>query len=157
MRENLARIDQEIAAAATRRAPAPDGGEREPVEVLAATKYVPLADMPRLAEGGVRLVGENRAQDLRAKFEAHGELFEWDFIGQLQSRRVRMIVPLVRMIHSVASESAMQELDRHRDLARPGLKVMIEVDLAGESTKAGVSPERARRPDRPLLPSRSWG
>ena len=84
------------------------------------------------------LVGENRAQDLQAKVEAHGGLFEWDFIGQLQSRRVRHIVPLVRMIHSVASESAMRELERHRDLARPGLKLMIEVDLAGESTKAGV-------------------
>jgi PLP dependent protein len=142
VRENLARIEQEIAAAAARRPPAPDGGEREPVEVLAATKYVPAADMPRLAEGGVRLVGENRAQDLRAKFEAHGDLFEWDFIGQLQSRRVRMIVPLVRIIHSVASESAMRELDRHRELARPGLRVMIEVDLTGESTKAGVSPDQ---------------
>ncbi len=142
VRENLARIEQEIAAAAARRPSAPDGGERGPVEVLAATKYVPPADLPRLAEGGVRLVGENRAQDLRAKFEAHGDLFEWDFIGQLQSRRVRVIVPLVRMIHSVASESAMRELERHRDLARPGLRIMIEVDLAGESTKAGVPPEQ---------------
>ncbi len=78
------------------------------MEVLAATKYVALEDMPLLAEGGVRLVGENRAQDLRAKVEAHGDLFEWDFIGQLQSRRVRQIAPLVRTIHSVASESAMQ-------------------------------------------------
>ncbi|HTY96339.1 MAG TPA: alanine racemase, partial [Solirubrobacteraceae bacterium] len=71
---------------------------------------------------------------------AHGELFRWDFIGQLQSRRVRLIVPLVRMIHSVASESAMRELERHREQAHPGLQIMIEVDLAGESTKAGVPP-----------------
>jgi PLP dependent protein len=138
VRDNLARIGEEIAAAATRRPPAPGGGERRSVEVLAATKYVALEDMPLLAQGGVTLVGENRAQDLQAKVEAHGGLFEWDFIGQLQSRRVRHIVPLVRMIHSVASESAMRELERHRDLARPGLKVMVEVDLAGESTKAGV-------------------
>ena len=127
-------------AAVPRRPPAPGGGERRPVEVLAATKYVALQDMPLLAQGGVTLVGENRAQDLQAKVEAHGGLFEWDFIGQLQSRRVRQIVPLVRMIHSVASESAMRELERHRDLARPGLRLMIEVDLAGESTKAGVPP-----------------
>ena len=97
------------------------------MEVLAATKYVALQDMPLLAQGGVTLVGENRAQDLQAKVEAHGGLFEWDFIGQLQSRRVRQIVPLVRMIHSVASDSAMRELERHRDLARPGLKLMVEV------------------------------
>ena len=140
VRDNLTRIGEELASASARRPPAPGGGERRPVEVLAATKYVALQDMPLLAQGGVTLVGENRAQDLQAKVEAHGGLFEWDFIGQLQSRRVRQIVPLVRMIHSVASESAMRELERHRDLARPGLKLMVEVDLAGESTKAGVSP-----------------
>jgi len=140
VRDNLARITEQIAGAAARRPPAPGGGERRPVEVLAATKYVALGDLPLLAQGGVRLVGENRAQDLEAKFAAHGELFEWDFIGQLQSRRVRQIVPLVRMIHSVASQSAMRELERHRDRARPGLRVMIEVDLAGEATKAGIPP-----------------
>ena len=87
-------------------------------------------------------MGENRAQDLQAKVQAHGELFRWDFIGQLQSRRVRLIVPLVRVIHSVASESAIRELERHRDQARPDLEIMIEVDLAGESTKAGVPPDQ---------------
>ncbi|HUH80452.1 MAG TPA: YggS family pyridoxal phosphate enzyme [Solirubrobacteraceae bacterium] len=141
VRENLTRIEEEIAVAATRRPPAPGGVERRPVEVLAATKYVSLEDLPLLAQGGVRLVGENRAQDLEAKVRAHGGLFEWDFIGQLQSRRVRQVVPLVRMIHSVASESAMRELGRHRERARPGLRIMIEVDLAGEATKAGVEPE----------------
>ena len=142
VRENLARIEEQIAAAASRRPPTPGGGSRRPVEVLAATKYVSAEDLPLLAQGGVRLVGENRAQDLQAKVQAHGELFEWDFIGQLQSRRVRLIVPLVRMIHSVASESAMRELERHRELARPGLRIMVEVDLAGESTKAGVPVEQ---------------
>ena len=73
---------------------------------------------------------------------AHGELFEWDFIGQLQSRRIRMIVPHVRLIHSVASESALRELARHRDLARPGLRILIEVNVAGEVGKAGVAPQQ---------------
>ncbi len=89
-------------------------GERSDVEILAATKYVASEDLPVLAEAGVRLVGENRAQDLQEKVAAHGELFEWDFIGQLQSRRVRAIVPHVRLIHSLASESALRELERHR-------------------------------------------
>jgi PLP dependent protein len=88
-----------------------------------------------------RLVGENRAQDLQEKVAAHGELFEWDFIGQLQSRRVRMIVPLVRMIHSVASESALRELERHLELARPGLCILLEVNIAREPGKAGIAPE----------------
>jgi PLP dependent protein len=73
--------------------------------------------------------------------DAHGELFEWDFIGALQSRRVRLIVPHVRLIHSVASDSALSELARHRDSARPGLRILVEVNVAGEPGKAGVAPE----------------
>jgi len=109
--------------------------------VLAAIKYVSVEELPVLAEAGVRLVGENRAQDLQAKVAAHGDLFVWDFIGQLQSRRVRVIVPHVRLIHSVASRSALDELERHRDLARPGLRILIEVNVAGEAGKAGIAPE----------------
>src|SRR6476469_11275511 len=74
------------------------------VELLVATKYVPLEEMGRLAEAGVRLVGENRQQDLAAKRERWGDAFEWDFIGNLQSRKVRQLLPLCRLIHSVDSE-----------------------------------------------------
>jgi PLP dependent protein len=136
VRENLARIRAELDEACAR-----SGRDAGSVEVLAATKYVALEDMPRLAEGGVRVVGENRAQELQAKHEACGELFEWDFIGQLQSRRVRTIVPRARLIHSVASESALAELERHSALARPGLRILIEVNVAGEAGKAGIAPE----------------
>jgi PLP dependent protein len=135
IRANLNRVHDEIAQAATR--VGRDPGE---VEVLAATKYVSAEDLPTLAEAGIRLVGENRAQDLQAKVAAHGELFEWDFIGQLQSRRVRLIVPIVRLIHSVASESALRELERYREQARPGLRILIEVNVAREEGKAGVEP-----------------
>ena len=130
VRANLLRIEKELAEASTGRK----------VEILAATKYVSCSDMPILAEAGVRLVGENRAQDLQEKVVAHGELFQWDFIGQLQSRRVRLIVPHVRLIHSVASESALRELERHRELARPGLSILIEVNISGEPGKAGILP-----------------
>src|SRR5262249_27366683 len=99
IRGNLERIREEIAAASGRAT-----GRSRGVEVLAATKYVSAQDLPLLAEAGVRVVGENRAQDLQAKVASHGRLFEWDFIGQLQSRRVRLIVPHVRLIHSVASD-----------------------------------------------------
>jgi pyridoxal phosphate enzyme (YggS family) len=131
---NLKRIREEIAA--RERSTRAHAG----VEVLAATKYVAAEDLPVLASAGVQLVGENRAQDLGAKVAAHGELFEWDFIGQLQSRRVRLIVPHVRLIHSVASDSALRELGRHREIARPGLRILIEVNVAGEQGKAGVAP-----------------
>ena len=83
------------------------------VRVLAATKYVPDEELPALAAAGVELVGENRAQDLERKVAAHGDLFEWHFIGQLQSRRVKSIVPHVTLIHSLASESALAQLRAH--------------------------------------------
>jgi pyridoxal phosphate enzyme (YggS family) len=135
VRESLQRIRGELDAACDRA-----GRPRDAVEILAATKYVAAEDMPVLAEAGIRLVGENRAQDLQEKVALCGSLFEWDFIGQLQSRRVRLIVPHVRLIHSVASESALRELERHRERARPGLRILIEVNVAGEAGKAGIAP-----------------
>jgi pyridoxal phosphate enzyme (YggS family) len=135
VRANLAEVREEIATAAT--SAGRDPGE---VEVLAATKYVAVDDLPVLAEAGVGLVGENRAQDLAAKVAAHGELFTWDFIGRLQSRKVKTIVPHVRLIHSVASESVLRELARHRAEARPGLEILVEVNVSGEPGKDGVAP-----------------
>jgi pyridoxal phosphate enzyme (YggS family) len=136
VRANLERIRGELQQlAATNRRARPD------VEILAATKYVPAAGLPALAAGGVELVGENRAQDMAAKVAAHGDLFAWDFIGRLQSRRLRAILPHARIIHSLASESALHELERHSALARPGLRVLLQVDLAGEEGKAGIGPE----------------
>jgi len=137
IRANLERVRAEIAVARER---SPNAADQ--VEILAATKYVASADLPLLADAGVRLVGENRAQDLQQKVAEHGELFEWDFIGQLQSRRVRLIVPHVRLIHSLASESALRELERHVALARPGLRVLLEVNIAREPGKAGIAPEQ---------------
>jgi PLP dependent protein len=106
------------------------------IEVLAAVKYVPEPDLPALAEAGIELVGENRAQDLLAKQEAHGDLFTWDFIGQLQSRKVKDVAPNVRLIHSVASDSALRKLEEH-----PATDVLIQVNVAGEEGKAGIAPE----------------
>jgi PLP dependent protein len=142
IRANLAHVREEIAGAVHRSPVTRPGRERGEVELLAAVKYVATDDLPLLAEAGIRLVGENRAQDLEAKHAAHGELFEWDFIGQLQSRRVKLIVPHVRLIHSVASESALRELERHRALARDDLQILIEVNIADEDGKAGVAPEQ---------------
>jgi PLP dependent protein len=106
------------------------------VEVLAATKYVEADDLPALAEGGIELVGENRAQDLLAKQERHGDLFTWDFIGAIQSRKLKDISPNVRLIHSVATESALRRLERD-----PAREVLIQVNLAGEESKEGIPEE----------------
>jgi uncharacterized pyridoxal phosphate-containing UPF0001 family protein len=106
------------------------------VEILAATKYVEESEMAALAEAGVELVGENRLQDLERKHARHGDSFIWDFIGNLQSRKVRRILPLVRLIHSVATDSALEQLARH---GHPDTEVLVEVNL-GEQSKGGVEP-----------------
>ena len=111
----------------------------EQVEILAATKYVPAEEMGALAEAGVTLVGENRLQDLEAKRERWGDDFTWDFIGNLQSRKVRRIVPLVRLIHSVATDSVLEQLGKHGE---SDAAVLVEVNLSGEESKGGVPPDR---------------
>lgn len=107
------------------------------VELLAATKYVPLEEMGALAEAGVELVGENRQQDLEAKHERWGDAFAWDFIGNLQSRKVKRLLPICRLIHSVASDSALDQLDRYGD---PDTEILVEVNVAGEEGKSGIAP-----------------
>src|SRR3954466_5605365 len=107
------------------------------VEILAATKYIRTEDMGVLAEAGVELVGENRQQDLEEKRERWGDAFTWDFIGNLQSRKIKRILPLVRLIHSVASDSALDQLGRH---GTPATEVLVEVNVAGDESKGGVSP-----------------
>jgi uncharacterized pyridoxal phosphate-containing UPF0001 family protein len=108
------------------------------VEILAATKYVPLEEMGVLAEAGVHLVGENRQQDLAAKHERWGDAFTWDFIGNLQSRTVKLLLPVCRLIHSVATDSALEQLGRH---GGPDTEVLVEVNVAEEEGKGGVGPE----------------
>ncbi len=137
VRANLAAVRAEVAAAAERAGR--DPGE---IEILAAGKYVAAEELPVLAEAGIALVGENRAQDLQAKVAAHGDLFRWDFIGALQSKHVRAIVAHVRLIHSLASDSALGELERHIDRVHPGLRVLVEVNLAGDPAKSGIAPQR---------------
>jgi PLP dependent protein len=107
------------------------------VEILAATKYVSADELGALAEAGVTLVGENRLQDLQAKRARWADAFTWDFIGNLQSRKVKGVLPLVRLIHSVASDSVLAQLERH---ASPETEVLVEVNVAGEPGKAGVAP-----------------
>jgi PLP dependent protein len=140
VRANLEAVRAEIAAAADRAGRDPAG-----IDVCAATKYLPVDELGALAEAGIALVGENRAQDLEAKVAAHGDRFDWDFIGQLQSRKVKQIVPHVRVIHSLASESALDQLERHAGAARPGLEALVEVNVSDEEGKAGVAPDALER------------
>jgi pyridoxal phosphate enzyme (YggS family) len=107
-----------------------DVGER--VTIVAATKYVPLADMAVLVEAGVDFVGENRAQDLERKHAEYGEAFRWHFIGHLQSNKAKVVNRTCELVHSLDSESAARKLS---------IPALVEVNLSGEESKSGVAPE----------------
>lgn len=106
------------------------------VQILAAVKYLEADDLGALYEGGVTLAGENRAQQLEIKAAEHPE-FTWDFIGHLQSRKVKTVLPLVRWIHSVGSDSAVRELNKH---ASPDTEVLLEINIADDEGKSGFAP-----------------
>jgi pyridoxal phosphate enzyme (YggS family) len=130
----LAEVRDEVAEAARRA-----GRRPEAVELLAATKYVDAGDLPALHAAGIRLVGENRSDALQAKQAAHLDLFTWDFIGHLQSRKVRDVVGRVRLIHAIDSESACEQLHRRSEAS---VACLLEVNVAGEASKAGVPRDR---------------
>ena len=102
------------------------------VTIVAATKYVSVEDMATLAEAGIEIVGENRAQDLEAKHAAHGDAFRWHFIGHLQSRKAKVVNHICELVHSLDSESAARRLE---------IPALVQVNLAGEASKSGVDPE----------------
>jgi pyridoxal phosphate enzyme (YggS family) len=132
--ENADRVREEMAAAARRA-----GRDPGDVELLVAVKYVATGDIGVLADAGLTLLGENRAQQLEAKVAAWPDRgLRWHFIGQLQSRKVKAILPLVELIHSVATESALAQLGKH---ATPETEILVEVNVAGEGGKAGIAPE----------------
>lgn len=102
------------------------------VTVVAATKYVALEDMHMLADAGVQVVGENRAQDLERKHAEYGDAFRWHFIGHLQSNKVKVVNRICELVHSLDSDSA---------AGRLAVPALVEVNLAGESSKSGIVPE----------------
>jgi pyridoxal phosphate enzyme (YggS family) len=132
VRDNLAEVRERIGAACSRA-----GRDAEGIELLAATKYVAAEQLGALAEAGIDLIGENIAGDLEAKHSRWGDRFTFDFIGHLQSRKTKQVLPLVRLIHSVESESVLRQLERN---ASAEVRVLLEVNLAKEPSKYGVDP-----------------
>jgi PLP dependent protein len=131
VRAGRERVEAEIADAARRA-----GRDPSEIELLAAVKYVALEELHVLQEAGLTLLGENRAQELEAKATRYPG-FRWHFIGQLQSRKVKQILPFVELIHSVASDSALKQLEKH---GTPDTEILVEVNVAGEEGKAGIAP-----------------
>ena len=117
IRERLARVQAEVGAGVT---------------IVAATKYVALRDMAALVEAGVKVVGENRAQDLEAKHAELGDAFRWHFIGHLQSNKVKVVNRICELVHSLDSDSAARRLE---------IPALVQVNLSGEPSKSGVEPD----------------
>jgi len=121
VRENYARIKDEVGADVT---------------VVAATKYVSVDELQALADAGIEVVGENRAQDLESKHARYGDTFRWHFIGHLQSRKAKTVSDLCELCHSLSSESAAHKLT---------IPALVEVNLSGEPTKSGIQPDELER------------
>jgi pyridoxal phosphate enzyme (YggS family) len=100
------------------------------VTVVAATKYVSIEELAVLAEAGIEVVGENRAQDLEAKHAVYRDAFRWHFIGHLQSRKAKAVNGICELVHSLSSESAAKRLE---------VPALVEVNLSAEETKSGVA------------------
>lgn len=131
VRERFAEVQGRVAAAA-----ASAGRDPAAVRILVATKYVAAEHLVALHEAGIRLIGENRAQDLVVKHERYGDAFEYHFIGHLQSRKTKLILPLVNLIHSVGTESVVRQIEAR---AAEPVDVLLEVNIAGEESKSGVA------------------
>ena len=134
VRERYAEVEGRVAAAAVAA-----GRDPAAVRVLVATKYVAAEHLGALRDAGIRLIGENRAQDLVTKYEAYGDIFDYHFIGHLQSRKTRLVLPIVSLIHSVGSLSVVQEIETR---AANATDVLLEVNIGGEDSKSGVPLEQ---------------
>jgi PLP dependent protein len=132
VRDRLKVVRARVAEAALR-----SGRSPEEVRLLVATKYFAPCQISSLAEAGVRLVGENRAEDLREKQEAFEDAFEWHFIGHLQRRKAREVVGRVSLIHSLDSARLVEELAKRAP--EEGVEVLLQVNVGGEESKYGVS------------------
>jgi pyridoxal phosphate enzyme (YggS family) len=133
IRANLAGVRNCVDAACERA-----GRDPRDVELLAATKYVPPELLGALPAAGIELVGENTAQSLTQKHAEWAETLTFDFIGHLQSRKVKQVLPLVRMVHSVQSESALVQIERH---GQGAALLLVQVNVAGETSKDGLAPD----------------
>ncbi len=131
LQANVREVERRIEQACLR------AGRADRPRLLVASKYLAADEMGVLQAAGIRLVGENRADELQAKWQRWDGAFEFHFIGHLQSRKVRQVLPYVALVHSVDSISLVEELERR---AEAGVQALLEVNVAGEQTKYGILP-----------------
>ena len=137
---NLVRLKARIAQAAFRAGRNPDD-----IKLLIAGKYATADQLLQLIKAGQKIIGENRVQDLQAKFAVIGDQAEWHFIGRLQRNKVKDVVPIITMLHSLDSSRLADELEKQLAKIDKTLPVLIEINLAAEATKSGVSPDELQQ------------
>jgi hypothetical protein len=137
IKTNMKKVTTEIAVACAR-----SDRDVDAVEIVVATKYVSPEGLEQLARAGIDLIGENRAQELAAKHELYGDRFTYDFIGRLQSNKLRQVLPLTRLIHSVETLSAVKEIDNR---AAAETRVLLQVNIGEETSKCGIIPDEVDR------------
>jgi PLP dependent protein len=131
--DNLEKAKARIEAARLR------GGHAQTVTLVAATKYVAPADMWLVRDAGIRVVGENRTVELLEKQGLYGDVFEYHFIGHLQHRKAREVLPFVTMLHSLDSLRLVAEIAAR---AQKPLDALVQVNVSGEESKYGILPDQ---------------
>lgn len=135
--ERILRVRERIAGAAARA-----GRSADDVTLVAVSKTFPPAVVRAAMEAGLTIFGENRAQELAQKAAALGGSARWHFVGHLQTNKVRQVVGVAELIHSVDRYGVAEAIDARARRIGAVQRVLIEVNVSGESTKLGVEPER---------------
>jgi PLP dependent protein len=135
--ENLERVRKQIASAAAKSGRSPDA-----VELVAITKTHPAEKVREAIEAGQGLFGESRVQEARAKIPELPSNIRWHFVGHLQKNKVRQALPLFEMIHSIDSLVLAEDVNRIANEEGLHPRVLLEVNVAGEGSKVGFSPDQ---------------
>ncbi len=138
--ENLARVREQIAAAAARSGRSPND-----IELVAVSKAHPAEKVQAAVEAGQLLFGESRVQEARAKIPLLPSRLRWHFIGHLQKNKIRHALPLFELFHGIGSLALAEDMQRIADEEGMRPRILLEVNVAGEASKHGFSPEALRR------------
>ena len=134
LKENLEEVEEKIAKACERA-----GRAREEVTLIAVSKTKPVEMLQEIYDEGIRDFGENKVQELTEKYEVMPKDMKWHMIGHLQRNKVKYIVDKVTLIHSVDSLRLAETISREAEKKGVTVPIIIEVNIAGEETKFGLS------------------
>lgn len=136
LQENLAEVEANIVAACERA-----GRSREEVTLIAVSKTKPVSMLQEVYDMGIRNFGENKVQEMCDKIEVLPHDIKWHMIGHLQTNKVKYIVGKTTLIHSVDSLKLAEEIQKQAVKKDVYVPILVEVNIAGEESKFGISKE----------------